>query len=63
MITALHMKNHLDAQSQLRRFDPEALLIAHVDGIMRPVVLLNSVIDKETGRAVIVMELGEEVKP
>jgi hypothetical protein len=60
-LSAANIRNHLDALSQLRRFDPEAPVIVNVDGVLREVVLLNSAIDKETGRAVMILEAGPEV--
>jgi hypothetical protein len=61
MLSAANVRNHLDALSQLRRFDPEAPVIVNVDGVLREVVLMNTAIDKETGRAVLILEAGAEV--
>jgi hypothetical protein len=61
MLSAANVRNHLDALSQLRRFDPEAPVIVNVDGVLREVALMNTAIDKETGRAVLIFEAGGEV--
>jgi hypothetical protein len=63
MRTAANLRNLIDAQIQLRRFDPDAPVVVVVGDKMHYLELAHAVIDTESGRSHIVLTAGPEVTP